>query len=311
MPRVAKLIGHQHGPVELRLVFPTDKSGNIEPLVVTGHEFLADYLFVHYLDRGLLRFGLEHTSRGTWMGPATRIDPEAEHTLVVQMGSLFPPREHPDYDTLSREEIERRTDEVKVLLNGRTVLQAIVECYDASDWQPTIGTSKPNRPGFTHDFSGRIVQWRRVAPLEADFTDKQTGKLHLLIRLPAFTRPRSEPLLSTGEAGKGDLIYIRYLDATHYQIGHDHWGYGGTEGPVIGYDPAVPLDLDISCPPLLGQDAPGRLVVNLNGSPIIDTETRYYPSLPSKIAVGRNQIGASTAEAAFSGVIEIQERVAP
>lgn len=308
---LAKIREHRDGPVELRLVFPQHLKDKVEPLVVTGHQFLSDYLFVHYLDQGLIRFGLDHTSRGTKIGPVTRIDPAAEHVVVVQMGSLYPPRAHPYFDALSHEESERRTREVKVLLDGRTVLQAMVDCYDASDWQPTIGTSKPNRPGFPRDFSGRIIGQRRLPPLESDFAENRTGKLHLLIRLPAFTVPRSEPLLSTGEAGKGDLIYIRYLDANHYQIAHDHWGYGGIEGPVIGYDPNVPLDLDISCPPLLGDDAPQRLVIHLNGSPLINTEARFHPSHSSQIAVGRNLIGASTAEEVFSGVIEIQERVTP
>lgn len=307
----ARLVGHRDGPVELRVVFPTDKRDKIEPLVVTGREFLSDYLFVHYLDRGLIRFGLEHTSRGTWTGPVTRIDPGAEYTVVVQMGSLHPPAEHPAYDGLAPEEMDRRTRAVKVLLNGRTVLQLAVDCYDATGWQPSIGTSGPNRPGFKVDFSGRILGWKRVPPLEPDFAEHKTGKLHLLIKLPAFTRPKSEPLLSTGETGKGDLIYIRYLDATHYQIGHDRWGYGGSVGPVIGYDPEVPLDLDISCPPLLGEAAPPRLLIALNGSPLIDVEEAFHPSRPTQIAVGRNLIGASTAEAEFTGTIEVQERVQP
>lgn len=308
---LAKVAGHQDGPVELRVIFPTGKRNAIQPLVVTGHQFLADYLFVHYLDEGLIRFGLEHTSRGSWTGPATRIDPSAEHTVVVQMGSLHPPVAHPVYDGLSPEERDVRTHTVKVLLNGRTVLLLTADTYDASDWQPSIGTSGPNRPGFKEDFSGRILGWRRVAPLGSDFSEQKTGKLHLLLRLPPFTRPKSEPLLSTGEPGKGDLIYIRYLDATHYQIGHDRWGYGGSFSPVIGYDPNVPLDLDITCPPLMGPDAPPRLVVGLNGHPIIDVEEAFHPSRPTQIAVGRNLIGASTAETEFTGVIEVQERVAP
>lgn len=306
---LAKLTNHRDGPVELKVVFPTDKYGAIQPLVATGHQFLADYLFVHYLDAGLLRFGLEHTSRGTWTGPETRIDPEAEHTVVVQMGSLYPPGPHPVHAGLSSQERDLRLRTVKVLLNGRTVLHVVVDCYDASDWQPSIGTSGTNRPGFKEDFSGQIRGWRRIAPLEPDFTEQQTGILHLLLRLPAFTGPRSEPLLSTGEPGRGDLIYIRYIDPHHYQIGHDRWGYGGSLSPVISYDPNVPIDLDISCPPLTG-DAEMRLVINLNGHPIIDVDEPFHPSRPTQIAVGWNQIGASTAEERFTGVIEIQERVA-
>src|SRR5206468_2633455 len=65
---IARATGHRDGPVELRLVFPTHPRAQIEPLVVTGHEFLSDYLFVHYLGDGVLRFALEHTSRRTWIG---------------------------------------------------------------------------------------------------------------------------------------------------------------------------------------------------------------------------------------------------
>lgn len=309
--RWAKAIGHQDGPVEMRVVFPGDKRNVLEAFVVTGHEFLSDYLFVHHLEPGLIRFGLEHTSRGTWTGPVTRIVPGREYTVAVQMGSLYPPSEHPIYDGLAAGEIATRTRLVKVLLSGRTVLKQELDLYDASDWQPDIGTSGDERPAFKNDFSGRILGWQRIPSLAAHEVARTTGALHLLIRLPAFTRPRSEPLLSTGEPGKGDLIFIKYLDATHYQIGHDRWGYGGSVGPVIGYDPSVPLDLDIACPPLLGEGTPPRLVISLNGSPLLDVEEAFHPSEPAQVVVGRNPIGASTAEAEFTGVIEIQERVVP
>ena len=137
------------------------------------------------------------------------------------------------------------------------------------------------------------------------------AKLHLLIKLPPFTVPRSEPLLSSGQTGRGDLIYIRYVDATHFQIGHDRWGYGGTLGPVVEYNPDIPLDLDISCPPLLGPGAPARLTVRLNSQPVLDAEEAFYPSRPEEIEVGRNRIGASTAEAAFTGNTVVAEWLEP
>ncbi len=306
---VGKLKGYRAGPVEIELIFPQDRPGQIEPLVTTGHEFLADYIFVHYLDNGMIRFGLEHTSRGTWVGAPVKIDPAAEHKLIVQMGSLYPPRAHPAYDGLSAEETEARTQTLKVLLDGRTVLHATVQCYDSSELQPSIGTSGPYRPGFKHDFSGRILGWRRLPSLPSDFTLGQTGKLHLLIRLPAFSRPHNEPLLSSGVAGEGDLIYIRYVDANHFQLGHDRWGYGGTQSPVIEYNPNEALDLDISCPPLLKDGGEAKLVVLLNSQPILDCSEAFHPSKPTQIAIGRNQIGASTAESEFTGTIELQERL--
>lgn len=308
---LSKITGHQDGPVELRVVFPSGKRDKIEPLVVTGHQFLADYLYVHYLDEGMVRFGLEHTSRGSWTGPAMRIEPNAEHALIVQMGSLNPPEEHPAYDGLSAEETDLRTRSVKVLLDGRVVLQLTVDCFDASDWRPSIGTSGSGRPGFKEDFSGRILGWRRLPPLPSDFAERRTGRLHLVIRLPPFTRTRSEPLLSSGTSGNGDLIYIRYIDETHLQIGHDRWGYGGSVSPVVACDSGQPLDLEISCPPLMDNGAPPRLLVTLNGTSLLDVEEAFHPSRATQIAVGRNLIGASTAEAEFTGVIETQKRITP
>jgi len=67
-------------------------------LVTTGHEFLADYLYVHYLNDTTVRFGFEHTSRGSAVGPPVTIEAEksqavpAEHvTSISQHDKLFTP----------------------------------------------------------------------------------------------------------------------------------------------------------------------------------------------------------------------------
>lgn len=304
---LARLSGHQDGPVELRVIFPEDRRGRVEPLVVTGREFLSDYLFVHYLEPGLLRFGYEHTSRGSWTGPSVRVTPGAEHSVVVQMGSLYPPEAHPAHTGLSPEELAARRRTVRVHLDGRTVLRVEAESYDPTDWQPAIGASGPHRPGFKEDFSGRVLGWKRVSPPAP--APGEPGLLRLLVRLPPFTQPRNEPLLSTGRAGAGDLVYIRYVDATHFQIGHDRWGYGGGMGPLISYNPDEPLDFDISCPPLLGNRSGAGLVVTLNGQALLKLDESFHPSRAEEIVVGVNAIGASTAEAAFTGVVELQERI--
>lgn len=304
---LARATGHRDGPVELRVIFPPDRQGKVEPLVVTGREFLSDYLFVHYLEHGFIRFGYEHSSRGSWTGSPVKVEPGVEYVLVVQMGSLFPPRAHPAHDGLAPEEIEALNRTVRVHLNGRTVLHLMADSYDGAEWQPTIGTSGPHRPGFREDFSGQILGWKRVPPPAP--SPEQPGRLRLLVRLPPFTHARNEPLVSMGRPGKGDLIYIRYVDATHFQIGHDRWGYGGGMGPVTAYNPDEPLDLEIDCPPLRGNRAPGRFVVTLNGGPLMELEDAFHPSRPDEVVVGENAIGASTAEAAFTGMIELQERI--
>jgi hypothetical protein len=306
---LAGLTGHRDGPVEIRLRFPAKGGGVIEPLVVTGNSFLADYVFVHYLEPGLIRFGLEHTSRGTWTSHPVEIDPGVEHTLVVKMGSLYPPRDHPAHDGLSEAERNERLTEVRIILDGRTALRASVVCYDSTDWSPSIGTSQPGRPAFKQDFSGRISSWRRWSAAEAAVAPAASGRMHLVLALPEFVRAHSEPILSSGIEGRGDLIYCRYLDARRVVLGHDQWGRGGWESAPIELVPGEKVELDISCPPLLRPGAPSRLAIRWNGRLIVDQAEAFHPSRPEDVRVGVNAIGASTAEAAFTGTIELQERV--
>lgn len=304
-----RLRGWHGGPVELRVIFNLQARGEVEPLVVTGREFLSDYVYVHYVSADHIRFGLEHTSRGSWVGPEMKIDPAAAHTVVVQMGSLFPPLAYPHDHRLTEEEIWSRTRLVRVFLDGRLALAVNSECYDATEREPSIGTSGPNRPGFKRDFSGRILSWHRVAQAHAPPVSPSAGLLHLRLQLPKFTRPRSEPLLCSGVRGRGDLLYLTYVDARHIVVGHDHWGYGGSQSPPVPIGDDDRLDLLILCPPLLGEGSPNRLGVALNGARILDVEEMFYPCDPGTVAVGFNSIGASTAGAEFTGQILLEERL--
>lgn len=306
---VARLLGTHEGPVEMRVVFPRGAEGNVEPLVATGREFLADYVYVHYLDRDHVRFGFEHTSGGSWTGPPVRVSPGQAHVVVVQMGSLFPPRESPAFDRLPPEAVESETRTVKVLVDGRVALNVKADCYDATDWQPSIGTSGAHRPGFKRDFSGRLLSWKHVAPLPPDNESALYGRVHVSLTLPTFTAQRSDPILSSGVRGRGDLLYITYLDRSHFALGHDCWGYGGSTSAPVEYTPGKPVILDISCPPLGPPGEIKRLRITCNGQAVMDVAERFNPSAPSDVAVGVNVIGASTAGISFTGDIKTLDRI--
>ncbi len=305
------LAGVQYGPVELRVVFPHNAPGQVEPLVVTGREFLADYLYVHYVAVNQVRFGFEHTSRGGGVGPAVKIDPAAEHVVLVQMGSLYPPVDHPASDGLSRDELRQRQRTVQVFLDGKIALFLDAVCYDATSRTPLIGTSGPFCPAFKRDFSGRILGWRRVAPLPANQQLEGYGPLRLTLKLPDFAGRSSEPLLCTGETGKGDLIYLVRLDERHVAIGHDRWGYGGGTSEPVEIDPAAWLEAEISCPPLLAPGSPEKLEVKVAGRVVLEETGPYYPSPPDRVVVGANPIGSSMCSAVFRGSVVAAERLRP
>ncbi len=62
------------GPLRLRLRFPADKAGRLEPLVVTGLSFKADFIYLFYTDASHIQVGFEHTSYGGAPDEASGLD---------------------------------------------------------------------------------------------------------------------------------------------------------------------------------------------------------------------------------------------
>lgn len=305
-----RLVGAEFGPVEMTVRFPRGAVGQIEPLVVTGHAFLSDFLFVHYTGEDSLRFGLEHTSRGNVVGRAVTVDLAKDHVVRVEMGSLYPPAAHPYYDGM--EPIERRARQrlVRVWLDGDVVLERNVECYDAAGFSPDIGHSGP-RVGFGRSFSGQIRGWRRVPAAVTPASAVRTGAVRVRLQWPRFTGPRSEPLVCSGEAGRGNVVYVSYVDATHVRFGMDYWGYGAVVSELVEVDPAAVQVVDVDYGALhAGTDTPAdRVVVRLDGRTVLDAPMGSHRCEPDTIVVGENPIGASTAVARFSGDVLQVERL--
>ncbi|HEX3729097.1 MAG TPA: hypothetical protein VHV47_04795, partial [Opitutaceae bacterium] len=148
------------GPLEIRLIFPADRTGHIEPLIVTGLSFQADFLWVFYTDANHLQLGFEHTSYG---GPKTdpiEIDYSVAHTLRVEMGSFYPPVDHPYFDGVAPEAVARLKRTLRVSLDGREVLAATCDFYDSSPGDVTVGHN-PVSDAFGRRFGGRILGTRR------------------------------------------------------------------------------------------------------------------------------------------------------
>jgi hypothetical protein len=308
---IDRLTGRNYGPVELKVVFPDKATGKVEPLVATGRSFLSDYLFVHYLGPDSLRFGFEHTSRGVIIGQPVKIAPGAIHTLRIDMGSLYPPAAYPWFDRMTPAQARRLQRTLRVTLDGQVVLNRFANFYDATSRQPSIGTAD-ERPGYSRPFSGKILAWRILADSPPPAEETQYGPVQMVLTFPTFTSPRSEPLLCSGQTGRGDLVYIRYVDERHVLFGHDHWGAGATASPAVEIDPNAVQGLEIDCGVLYPQPPePGwsgaanrdRCIIRLNGRVVWDAPADFYPATPDEVEIGANAIGASSAGPAFSGGI--------
>ena len=132
----------------------------------------------------------------------------------------------------------------------------------------------------------------------------------LAVRFPSDRPGRNEPLLTAGRSGAADGIYVRYERAGWVRLGFDHWGIGGALSDPVPVSRDFYQILEVE----LGQGSweragPGRISVALDGQPVLQVASELYASPTAKVTIGRNPVGLSTSDAAFSGEILRMEEV--
>ena len=308
-----RLFHRGYGPLEMSVEFPRGVPGTNEPLLATGHGYLSDYLFVHYEPGDMVTFGLDHTNRGVILGHPLRISPGVPHAVLIELGSLYPPVGHPYFASLDPIESWIRQSRFKVTVDGQVALEGYTSFYDAFSWEPLVGRAKSGA-AYPGRFTGQILSLKRRIESTAGTqgTARPTGPLVLKLTLPPLTGRLNEPLVCSGETGRGDLVYIRYLGPSKVAIGFDHWGVGGTESQAVDVNPAGTQEISIDYgaidrQPLAGDEgaagSPGHLSVKVNGRTVINADQNYYRCPPDQVGFGRNTIGSSSAGPEFRGTI--------
>jgi hypothetical protein len=145
--------------------------------------------------------------------------------------------------------------------------------------------------------------WRRL-------TASDPGNLRLVVRLAAENAGEREPLVTTGQTGRADLIYLISLGGNRVSVGHDHWGTGGVVSEPFEVNFALPQTIDIAMKslgrrPLWGKGDPNAgphgVVVRWNGRVVLSSSSDSYP--PGAVDVAANAIGATTCGPRFMGEV--------
>ena len=299
--------GVQPGPLELTLVLPTFTESRFEPLLVTGLKDRADYVWIHYIDAGHVRFGFEHTSYGGPVSPLIPVDYARENTVLIELASLYPPPEHAFHRGIDEDEAARIGRVARIALNDREVLSGQVEAYDAAPETRWVGRN-PYAQHFGAAFTGKILRQRTLVPVP-EAQRRGPGAAHLKLWFPAGRPPGlQEPLVASGVTGAGDLIYVRYLDDRHVAFGFDHWGVGGIMSKPVEIDFRQAYQLTVKMgslapAPVPGKPALGKLEVTLDGAVVLAGEFEFHPARVEQVYFGANVIGGSTAGPKFSGRI--------
>jgi hypothetical protein len=296
------------GAVRLRVRFPAFQAQVGQPLIATGQAGAGDLFYVFYAGPNRLRFGHDAWNFPGYETPDFFYDPDVEHTVEVDMGSL-----HPEAPLA---ELHAGRKRLRVRLDGREVADVARPFNAARPEEVFIGHNAIGASTSEVNFSGKLLESERML---AWSELALTGARLLTVTLSSQrVIGRSEPLLVTGQPGAAEIVYLKYVDPGHVQIGYDKWGVGGGLSAPIAVSDSRPLEIEVSLGSLYGAGvfptatAEGQMLKRLQSTVLVRVEGKMvlrqasegYSVDLKQIYVGLNPIGASTCAELFSGKIE-------
>jgi hypothetical protein len=147
--------------------------------------------------------------------------------------------------------------------------------------------------------AGWAVQ-RALPPLPAS--------LPLTVVFPAGSAGESQPLVTTGNAGSADFLYVKFVDATTVVFGYDSWAFGGplsapvpiVAGRAYGLGIEMPALAQLSPPPTFARR---RLRLTLDGRELLNHEVFYRGRHRAEVWFGENPVGGTTTGRSFGGTL--------
>jgi hypothetical protein len=308
---VARKAVEEFGPIRMEIRLPQQmETREPEPLVVSGTAGRGDALFVKYDGPRQIRLGFDHWGGSSRLSGPIEVDPAAFHALEIWMGSLVPPAGAEALAHFPAFQVEQMRQTVRVVWNGREVFRTSAECYPAPPGTVDLGANDIGASSCTETFTGMIRRYSRgrISPAWAEPVPLPAGTARMQVKFPGDRIGRSEPLLATGAAGRGDLVFVTYLDADHVRFSHDHWGGALVTSPPVRIDYDGLHDLEIETSALRALAAPGPppsagLRLRLDGTEVMRADSPFFTPGRGEAWLGENPLGATTCEPRFGGTI--------
>jgi hypothetical protein len=152
------------GAIHLVLKLPGDRSRGPEPLLVTGRQGAADFVYIAYPDAGHVQVGYDHWGTG---GPISgRIAVRGGENLEVQvsLGSLHF-EEDPQWALLSAADRARIESTVVVHANGAKVLDAKAIPYACDPSEIYVAANPLGGSTCNREFTGTVISSVRIGAL--------------------------------------------------------------------------------------------------------------------------------------------------
>lgn len=301
------LRGITYGPIRMVVTFPPVRAGEAQPLILTGLDS-HDLCYVKYGGDSTVQIGLFHTGAGGPLSEPVALDFNQPHELEIYMGSLLPEIRHPLFDGYAREAVKQARSLFKAKLDGRTIVTGASDYNISSPSALKLGESNVLADVTARKFTGNIMSITRL-PMKIDswtaFAPVQTGAATIRFRLPAGRRSDGvDPLLSMGESGRADAVFIRYLPNSEIILGLDHWNGGAIYSAPLGVSSTDIHELTIVANGL-GQPAVAgtQFILILDGHTVLRENVETYRTTPGNVFWGLNACRSSVCSPMFGGTI--------
>jgi len=134
--------------------------------------------------------------------------------------------------------------------------------------------------------------------------------VRMTLALPERRAYVREPLVVTGETGRGDFVFVEYLDAERVRFGLDHWGRGTVFSEALGLAGTGTHVIDVSLESFPGARVgaaaarePQRVRVAVDGREVWARDVRLYAVGARDVFVGRNPLGGTACAPLFTGAM--------
>jgi hypothetical protein len=314
---VERLTGSVQGPLELKVKFPQGAVGRRDPIVTTGNLVgTGDIVFALYPDDSHVQFGFFHLGAGGPVGAPVAVDYKVAHKLTVELGSLYPPRHHPMFDSWSDEQVAELRRHLEVKLDGQSVLRAAADVYPSMPDGVRVGENGLAPDVSAPVFGGEILEQRRLGlPPPPSVAGYPGGPVRLHLRWSPIVGA-NQPLVSTGHKGAGDLLNVEMLPGGLVRFQHDCWNSSDVVSDPLPTDVKAEHVVDIEMGSLYcnaQQPVPEalrrRLAVWVDGKLAIDMDRPFNPSTPQEVEFGFNSIGGGSSSGMFTGEIIGRESI--
>ena len=205
--------------------------------------------------------------------------------------------------------IDGESARLVVTFDGRVALNGDQVLYPVGPQSLVAGVNSFGSAVAREEFTGRIAGIRQVAMESLPPAEKNGayGAIDMTVEFPLGALGTQEPLVVTGVAGAGDMVYLRYVDAGHVLFGFDHLGIGGSIGEPVSVDYRANHRIAVVFQALYPPGSLGHgsdlVRVKLDGTTVLESHWACHPTAIDQISIGKNPIGGSTCGVAFTGRI--------